>query len=625
MAREAEIKITVDSNQARRQLDQLDRSLVKTDKASKKTGANIAALGKKFALGAVAVLAAATALAKFTKQALDTADEIGKTATKLGIATDALQELRLGAELSGLEVQQLDTALGIFAKNINDADKGTGLLRDTLIKMGVAVRDTEGRMRPLEEILADFADGVKAADTDLEKFGLAADAFGARGAAMVNMLRNGSEGLEAFSKAAQDNGLILEEESIRKAEQLNDKLTVLWGTISTKLTGSLVELGVAFSNLFTEDDIVFNAFETAEAATRAQIQAVEDLAVAEAALAEPRKRGNRQQNREQDKLRAGLRNEIETLKELIPLYGRQAAELEASGKTEQAEQAAAVAAAETSVTNALLAQAEARAKLFPEEAKWLALQKEVQAALEKKAITQEEANAILLRNKPLTEAQIEEQGRFIQSVNETNEAMKKAGTTSTDVTDKMTAEQIALAGAVSDTSAAMADSLVEFALTGEQAFGDMVEAILKDLAKLIVQAQITRAITAAFPGLTASADGNAFAGGNVLPFAKGGVVDSPTLFPMANGAGLMGEAGPEAILPLSRGKDGKLGVASSGGGGGVTVNVINQGAENEVDVKTSQDGMTIDVLITQKVNAALGNGSLDKSLGNSFGLSRRGR
>ena len=73
-----------------------------------------------------------------------------------------------------------------------------------------------------------------------------------------------------------------------------------------------------------------------------------------------------------------------------------------------------------------------------------------------------------------------------------------------------------------------------------------------------------------FQGLLSSffgfADGAAFQGGNVIPFARGGVVSKPTLFPMANGAGLMGEAGPEAIMPLRRGSDGRLGVAASGGG-----------------------------------------------------------
>ncbi len=55
--------------------------------------------------------------------------------------------------------------------------------------------------------------------------------------------------------------------------------------------------------------------------------------------------------------------------------------------------------------------------------------------------------------------------------------------------------------------------------------------------------------------------------GGVTPFAKGGVVSSPTYFGSGGGLGLMGEAGAEAILPLKRGPDGALGVAADGGGG----------------------------------------------------------
>ncbi|WP_116652865.1 phage tail tape measure protein [Pelagibacterium sediminicola] len=57
--------------------------------------------------------------------------------------------------------------------------------------------------------------------------------------------------------------------------------------------------------------------------------------------------------------------------------------------------------------------------------------------------------------------------------------------------------------------------------------------------------------------------------GGVKPFAKGGVIGSPTYFPMPGQWGLAGEAGPEAVMPLQRGADGRLGVA---GGGAVTVN-----------------------------------------------------
>jgi phage-related minor tail protein len=58
--------------------------------------------------------------------------------------------------------------------------------------------------------------------------------------------------------------------------------------------------------------------------------------------------------------------------------------------------------------------------------------------------------------------------------------------------------------------------------------------------------------------------------GTVQPFAKGGVIAAPSYFPLGAGTGLAGEAGPEAIMPLTRGSDGRLGIA--GGGGGVTVN-----------------------------------------------------
>jgi phage-related minor tail protein len=62
------------------------------------------------------------------------------------------------------------------------------------------------------------------------------------------------------------------------------------------------------------------------------------------------------------------------------------------------------------------------------------------------------------------------------------------------------------------------------------------------------------------------ADGAPFAHGRVVPFAKGGVVNGPTTFPMRGATGLMGEAGPEAIMPLTRGPDGRLGVEMQGQG-----------------------------------------------------------
>ncbi len=111
---------------------------------------------------------------------------------------------------------------------------------------------------------------------------------------------------------------------------------------------------------------------------------------------------------------------------------------------------------------------------------------------------------------------------------------------------------------------------------------------LKTVAQSMVDATYNAAIrpvTDHFGGLIAGAvggliegatfaDGGAFAQGRVMPFARGGVVSQATTFPMRGGVGLMGEAGPEAIMPLRRGPDGRLGVAASGGGNvSVTMNI----------------------------------------------------
>lgn len=124
------------------------------------------------------------------------------------------------------------------------------------------------------------------------------------------------------------------------------------------------------------------------------------------------------------------------------------------------------------------------------------------------------------------------------------------------------------------------------------------------------------------PGLVYAANGRVFNTSGLVPFERGGIVTRPTVFPFGRGggfaAGIMGEAGPEAILPLSRGRDGKLGVrmgdgggaggGGGGGGGAVVLNVsiaINGSGDPQAvarEVETRLRTVTARVLQDLKVN-----------------------
>jgi lambda family phage tail tape measure protein len=132
--------------------------------------------------------------------------------------------------------------------------------------------------------------------------------------------------------------------------------------------------------------------------------------------------------------------------------------------------------------------------------------------------------------------------------------------------------------------------------------------------------------------LGVSAMGNVFDRGNIIhPFALGGILSDivvkPTLFPMANGAGLMGEAGPEAVMPLTRMSGGALGVKAQGGGGSPTQVVNNVYVENnsgqpatQTSSQNSSGGTDTRIQIGAMMNERVGSGALDKTLKARYNL-----
>jgi len=104
------------------------------------------------------------------------------------------------------------------------------------------------------------------------------------------------------------------------------------------------------------------------------------------------------------------------------------------------------------------------------------------------------------------------------------------------------------------------------AVDGTKSLAEVASATLKDIGNMFIKLGINQLFNSLGSGggflgkLFGSAKGNIIAQNKIVPFAKGGIVGEPTIFPLEKGTGLMGEAGPEAIMPLKRGPGGRLGV-----------------------------------------------------------------
>ena len=169
------------------------------------------------------------------------------------------------------------------------------------------------------------------------------------------------------------------------------------------------------------------------------------------------------------------------------------------------------------------------------------------------------------------------------------------------------------------------DTIMDFVTTGKLAFKDLARSIIADMARIAVRATIIKPLmNFMFPGLFAK--GAAFAGNNIVPYRKGGVVNTPTMFKYGGSRlGIMGEAGPEAIMPLKRGKSGRLGVEMHGRSGGGTTNVNYTGPTlnfngDEYVPKSAVGGI---VNAAAKKGANMGETSTMRTLQNS--RSARGR
>jgi phage-related minor tail protein len=164
-------------------------------------------------------------------------------------------------------------------------------------------------------------------------------------------------------------------------------------------------------------------------------------------------------------------------------------------------------------------------------------------------------------------------------------------------------------------------SVLDGTKTLGEALLDFASNVLAKVAQDLFAQQFSKPIAAGIAGIFA-ADGRVFNSAGVTAFAKGGVVGGPTIFPFANGVGLMGEAGPEAIMPLARGADGKLGVSAANGNSAPNVIINNYSGQEATASSDSAGNLVVEIgrAIAQDITSG---GPSYRAIRTTFGLGNR--
>ncbi|UDQ97817.1 hypothetical protein AAEX28_12555 [Lentisphaerota bacterium WC36G] len=181
-------------------------------------------------------------------------DNIIKTAKKLNIGVEPLQELQHAAQLSGLEIGTFNTALEMQIKNIADAAKGTGVAVRAMEQLGLNAQDLN-KLAP-EQQMNKIADALKNVNNQNDKLRIAREIYGRSGSGMLNVLNTGSTGINKMRQDAQDTGNVSKESDLKNAEKFNDELL----RFKSILTGLTKTVGSALMPVFSDMMIEFKNF-----------------------------------------------------------------------------------------------------------------------------------------------------------------------------------------------------------------------------------------------------------------------------------------------------------------------------------------------------------------------------
>lgn len=207
-------KLTIDTSDYEKGIEKVKNKNTEVEKTTKKTG-KVSTLAWTAVL--TAILAVVKGVANLIVNTSKYADEIGDLAEKWGFASSEIQEFDYWATMSGTTLESLLTGMRGL---VNQAEAGA----DAFKKLGVNVKNTDGTLKDQRTLFLETIDALKQIDNQTERNALQFEIFGRAGIELGQIINKDAEELEKMSKEAEDLGIILSEETIKKAGEFNDSL-----------------------------------------------------------------------------------------------------------------------------------------------------------------------------------------------------------------------------------------------------------------------------------------------------------------------------------------------------------------------------------------------------------------
>lgn len=229
------VRLEAESARLQKDLDGANRQLQRFEKTTKSATDRLKQIGK---IGGVALAAVGAGMLALTRQTLNLADRIGKLSQTTGLSSETLSRLRYQAELSGVSFEATAKGVGRMQRAMFDAEQGLKTQSDAFKRVGVAVTDSNGKLRNTEEVMLDVAERFSQMEDGAEKAALAQVIFGRAGADMIPMLNLGRDGLKEMGEEADRLGITMDGKLTDAAQKINDNMTRL----RTALYGVFVRL-----------------------------------------------------------------------------------------------------------------------------------------------------------------------------------------------------------------------------------------------------------------------------------------------------------------------------------------------------------------------------------------------